>query len=357
MPAVGDFLAVELRHHVAVLQPGLVRRSVCNHVADERAGWRFEVEFLRERRRDVLNHDAQITAGDVAIFDKAFHHGAGQIGRDGKPNALAAARITQDGGVDADQPAVNVHQRTAGISRIDGRVGLDEILVILDTHVAAVLCADDAFGNCLAYAKGIAHGQHDIADLHIAAVGQRDDGQTVRVNFHDRDVGLGIAPDDFGGELAPIRQRDFHFFGPVHDVVVGEDITVLGDDHAGAEAVFNSRAHGLRRQHPAKLVAKKLPQGVWQPLHRRILPGGGDLDLDHGGRDLVHDGRVAAARQAIPRHRRLIHGHVQVRRIGFVFRSLRQRKNGASQHQAAGQAEKRQAVMEGIQQGFHIQLI
>src|SRR6185437_10350245 len=46
----------------------------------------------------------------------------------GKTDAHRAARIRIDGGVDPYQLTVRIDQRAARIARVDGRVGLDEIL-------------------------------------------------------------------------------------------------------------------------------------------------------------------------------------------------------------------------------------
>ena len=115
----------------------------------------------------------------------------------------------------------------------------------------------------LADAKRIADRQHHVADLHLAAVGHRHNRQIVRVNFYHRDVGFWIASNHLGGEIAPILQGHFHLLGPVHDMIVGQNISVLGHDDAGTEAVFNLRPRVARRHHLAKLVAEKLlPEGI-----------------------------------------------------------------------------------------------
>ncbi len=72
--------------------------------------------------------------------------------------------------------------------------------------------------------------------LSLSAIG--DGGQVLGVDLDDGDVALRVAADDFGGELAAVLQGDLHLVGAVHDVVVGEDVAVLGDDDAGAEGLF-----------------------------------------------------------------------------------------------------------------------
>ena len=79
-------------------------------------------------------------------------------------------------GIDADQVALQIDERAAGVARIDSRVGLDEILEPLHPDVRPVQPADDAGGHGLAYVPGIADGEDEIADLELARVPERDRG-------------------------------------------------------------------------------------------------------------------------------------------------------------------------------------
>ena len=53
----------------------------------------------------------------------------GEVDRDGEADADVAAAAAEDRGIDADHLAAEVEQRTAGVARIDGGVGLDEVVV------------------------------------------------------------------------------------------------------------------------------------------------------------------------------------------------------------------------------------
>ena len=61
--------------------------------------------------------------------------------------------------------AAHVDQRAAGIARVDGRVRLDEELVIGDADLGARQRRDDALRHGLADAEGVADGEHEVADL------------------------------------------------------------------------------------------------------------------------------------------------------------------------------------------------
>src|SRR5581483_5642269 len=130
MTAVGDRLVVEFLDHVAALEAGSFGRAVGRDVTDEGALVTGEIELLRERRRHVLDHHAEVTAHDAATGDEAGHDRAGEIDGDGETDALITAAAAEDGGVDADQTAFRIHERAAGVAGVDGGVGLDEVFVI-----------------------------------------------------------------------------------------------------------------------------------------------------------------------------------------------------------------------------------
>ena len=59
------------------------------------------------------------------------------------------------------------------------------------------------------------------------------------IDLEHRDVGVGIAADDLGLELAPVEQPDRDLLGAFDHVVVGEDVAVGRDDEAGAAALLD----------------------------------------------------------------------------------------------------------------------
>jgi hypothetical protein len=81
--------------------------------------------------------------------------------------------------VDADQLAVNVQQRATGVAGVDAGVGLDEGLVghLLVEGDVAVDGADDADGDGVLVAVGVADGDDRLADLHVAGGAQGHGGQ------------------------------------------------------------------------------------------------------------------------------------------------------------------------------------
>ena len=93
----------------------------------------------------------------------------------GKADTLisAAAAVADDSGVDADEFAAGVHQRAAGISGIDGGIGLNEVLVVvraLDVESPAAGGADDAHRDCLADPEWITNCEHDVTDTQLGGI-------------------------------------------------------------------------------------------------------------------------------------------------------------------------------------------
>ena len=107
-------------------------------------------------------------AGSNNIVINARHHVDGQR----KPDALVAAALRRDHGVDPDHFAADVEQRTAAVARIDGGVGLQEILVHVHVQAGASLGADDAMRDGAGQPERGADRQHAIADLHRVGVAE-----------------------------------------------------------------------------------------------------------------------------------------------------------------------------------------
>jgi len=181
---------------------------------------------------------AQEPAHHVAVVDNLIHYAFGEVHRDSKAYALIAATPGKDRGIDSDELTLCIDERAAGIARIDGRVGLDEVFVVLDTEVRPAGGADDSHGHGLADAKGITNRKSEITDLNFGRIAKGDGGQVVRINLQNGNVRLGIAANDLGGEFALVAQRNFNVRGAIDNVIVGQNVSIGGDDYAGPQSLF-----------------------------------------------------------------------------------------------------------------------
>lgn len=82
----------------------------------------------------------------------------------------------------------------------------------------------------------VAYRQYHIADMWNAFRVNRDNRQAAAgVYFEHRQVSQGIGTDQQGFKYPSILQGDDYLIGIVDDVLVGEDISALVHDNAGAE--------------------------------------------------------------------------------------------------------------------------
>ena len=89
-----------------------------------------------------------------------------------KPMPLEPPPLREDHRVHADQPALHVDERAARVAGVDRGVGLDEGAEVGRANIGARQRGNDAAGDRLADAERVADGEHQIADLQIARIGE-----------------------------------------------------------------------------------------------------------------------------------------------------------------------------------------
>ena len=115
-----DELSAQARHlpvESTVLDLGQQRAHLVVDAGDQR---------VPSRHRRGLSGHANIGAAYIAVADDLRQHKLRGVAGDGETDAL---RAVDDGGVDADDLAVHVEERTAGIALVDGGVGLNVVVV------------------------------------------------------------------------------------------------------------------------------------------------------------------------------------------------------------------------------------
>src|SRR4051812_3004888 len=93
----------------------------------------------------------------------------GHVDRDGKADSVVPTAAGRDGRVDSDDFAVEVDQRSAAVTRVDGRIGLDVVLAFALAD-APSLGADDAGRDRHVESEWTADCEHPVTDLHLIAV-------------------------------------------------------------------------------------------------------------------------------------------------------------------------------------------
>src|SRR4051794_8101922 len=292
-------------------------------VAGAQAGTRAGAAADRLRHRGaaaggrVGELHAEVGVSDLAAGDQLLRDALDRARRDREADAVAAARVALDLGVDADHLAARVEQRPARVAVVDRRVGLDrardrEVVRRLD---GAVQRAHDARGDGVLEAERAADRDRAVADLDAVRVGERQRVQLGlgRVDLDDGDVGRRVGADDLRARGLAVGEGDGDRGRAVDDVLVGGDVAVRVDHEA--------RALGLRLLTGAVAVAIAAAELVGAGAR-----GLADLDVDDAGVrlaiDLV-DGEAAAR----------LHGGGGVRGRG------RRREGGRRRRRAPGLGE------------------
>src|SRR5207244_1042061 len=113
---------------------------------------------------EFLEVNTEPRAGDDALLLQLGHDVANHIHGNGKTDTLIAAASGKDCGIDSDQLTFCIDERAAGISGIDGRVGLNEILIVFDAEPTSSGGADDSHGHGLAEAKRVSDRERDVSN-------------------------------------------------------------------------------------------------------------------------------------------------------------------------------------------------
>ncbi len=204
-----------------------------------------------------------------------------------------------DGAVDADQAALRVHQRAAGIAHVDGGVGLDEILVAGDVveempRSLRPMAETMPIVTVWPTASGLPMANTTSPTRSLSLSASVTQGRFVGLDLDDGDVGLRVGADHPGLELAVVGQGDLHLVRALHDVVVGEDVAVGRHDDAGAEA-FLARLALLVAEELAEIRGQALAHGFRGiDRHHRLLHG-----VDHVGIADRHAGLPVVDRRRI----------------------------------------------------------
>ncbi len=364
----GDFAAVHLDDDVAGLDAGGSGGAVFQQAVHVGAGGHGQVFFFGQVAVNGANHDAQHSALHHAVLQQVFHHLADDVAGHGEAIACIDAGGAGNGGVDADEPTLEIDQRTPAVAGVDGGVRLDEALhrelLAQDVDVAR-LGADDTRRDGGVQPHGVANGQHPFAHLHLVGVHQGQGGQVFGFDLDEGEVGARVGAHHGGFEGAVVVQGHFDVVGIGDDVVVGHDVAVLADDDTGARSDAHLRAalafgaleaeEGLE-----EIVVEEVAEGIGHAptefeILRLFLPpaeGLGGLDVHHGvdhllgGAGEVQGNEISFVVQGV--NHTLGRGGVDVFDANGLAATLQQAVN------AQGSSRNRQRYQGGQQQGlFH----
>ena len=220
---------------IAAVQAGALGCSAGNDALDEDAGIGGEAHLRSEVGADGVGDDAERRAADPSVACEIGEDGFGGVDGNGEADAGAlVGAVGGDHGVDADDFAVRVEQRTAGVAGVDGGIGLNGVFNGRAVFAAdGADGADDAGGHGAAEAEGIADGVDLLADGEAGGVGERDGLEIGRVDLEESEVVDLVGSDDACLVAALVAELNFNAaIGSLDDVEVGEDVAGLVEDEA-----------------------------------------------------------------------------------------------------------------------------
>src|SRR3954468_17143352 len=255
------------------------------------------------------------SAHHAALFDQAIHHAPNQVARNRKTDSLVTAAAAQDRCVDPNQSPFCVHQCATGITGINRRIRLDEILII-EAHVSTAHRAHHAHRDGLADAERISNRQHQVAHLDVIAVRELHDWQVLRVNLQHRYVCLWIFAHNFGYELPSVTERDFDFVRVIYDVIVRQNVSVFAYYYTGSQPSLLGKlrfyvAVTISAISPVELIAEKSTKEWFvkrlRGIKRSILGRRTDENIHHARCDFLHHRRKARGQFCLSFQRTLVH--------------------------------------------------
>ncbi|RMT71390.1 hypothetical protein ALP41_00603 [Pseudomonas savastanoi pv. nerii] len=151
-----------------------------------------------------MNFDAQPATNDLTVLDDRLHDIHCQFGRNSEADALGAAGLGKNRGIDTDQIAAGVYQRTARVTRVDGRIGLNEVFISVEAQLIAPGGTDDPHGHGLTDPERVADRQCNVADANAVRARDGNRGQVFQIDLEHRQVGFRVIADDPGNGFAAV---------------------------------------------------------------------------------------------------------------------------------------------------------
>ena len=207
-----------------------------------------------------------------------------------------------DRSVDTDHLTPHVEQGAAGVTWVDGSIGLNEIIVRAGTDDAS-LGAHDPGGHGVAQAKRVPDGNDPVTDVQVIGVTHGRDGERLcGVDLQHRQVCFGISSHDPRCVLLLVGQGDGHLLGAFHHMVVRHDVAVTADDDSRPRPLG---AKVLRELwHLLEKSFEELPEGsFWTlgPSKGRNFLNLGYLNIDDGRSQFIRQvGKGAGIGRRVP---------------------------------------------------------
>ena len=233
-----DRLAFITDDDIALLHAGLFRTAPLGHALHHRAD--RQAVGLRGGVVQIAHRHAEIRpVFHVAVLLQVVDDIHDVVDGDGKADALDRRAGRGTAGVfgrrDTDDVAVHIKQRPTGVAGVDGSVGLHHVDGRAVGVDLAVQRADAAGGHGKRqFTQWVADGDDLLAHGQLVGVADRYCLQAAGLDLQQRHIVHGVRADDLRLVFLSVIELDGHGGRVLHDVVVGHDVAVLGEDKAAA---------------------------------------------------------------------------------------------------------------------------
>jgi hypothetical protein len=137
---------------------------------------------------------------------------------------------------------MEVDEGAAAVAGVDGGVGLEAVADAqggITAGLDAAFGTEDAAADGAAEVEGVAEGQDGFTEEEVVLGGELDGSEFDSGrgdDFQQGGVLVGVDGDEPGLVLVSVAgELDPDLAGALDDVVVGEEVAVVGDDDAGAQ--------------------------------------------------------------------------------------------------------------------------
>ena len=178
----------------------------------------------------------------------------GHVNRDSEPDADTSSGPGENSSIDSDHLSSAVQERPPAVPRINGGIGLDEILVWPGPDMS-VLGADNANCYSVIKAKGVSHGNDPVAYFKFVGIAHGERAELLICFYTDKgQIGFGITAYDFCTEAPAACQLDVDFIGLLHNMIIGQNETIFINNKSRSEVSLLEALGHLVAEEPIKKV-------------------------------------------------------------------------------------------------------
>lgn len=230
--------AIKRDNEVAFAKPGQSRGRPGFHLQNKDG--RFVLQTVMPRNSTmhtrVLASQPEVATTNAPILDEPGGDPFRSIDGDGEADAL---RGKDDRGVDSDDLALGIHQRTAGVPGVQGGIGLNDGIDEAPRLRAdgAAEGADDSSRDGAVKPVRIPDRDHQLSHSQWSGISQHGGLEVGCIDSQDGQIRVRIFTDQMDIGLSSIGQGHSQPRCVPNHVAVGQDEAVLSKDEAGSASV------------------------------------------------------------------------------------------------------------------------